>query len=140
MSEDITPINTGFYQHYKGGIYMVIASALSTETGETMHVYKNLLGQHFVRPHSSWVEPVVVGDDSTPRFIWLGQLMGEALASLEQFSKTDYSLLREIQDRVDAQAKVPVAGDACPECNELLFEHDSGDLHCRGCSFIHEVM
>ena len=46
------------YKHFKGNHYLVVGTALNTETEEQMVIYKALYGdgQTFVRPISSFTE------------------------------------------------------------------------------------
>lgn len=134
---DITPVNLGWYQHYKGGIYEVIASALNTETGETMHVYRDSVQDHFTRSHSSFTGIVTSGGSSVPRFRWLGKTETQALLTLHQFSKAAYELSRS--HKCSEGDERLIEGDACPACGSRLYSHRSGDLHCSGCKFIDEV-
>lgn len=63
-------IETGIYQHFKGGRYEVIAIAKHSETLEEMVVYKALYGDGgvWVRPASMWEETVVYGGKEVKRF------------------------------------------------------------------------
>ena len=59
-------IETGLYQHFKGNIYRVIATATHTETNESVVVY------HAVdNPDKIWVRPVSMWEEvvnGIPRF------------------------------------------------------------------------
>lgn len=48
------------YKHFKGNYYLVVGTALNTETEEQMIIYKALYedGQVFARPISSFTEKV----------------------------------------------------------------------------------
>ena len=48
------------YKHFKGNYYLVVGTALNTETEELMVIYKALYedGQVFARPISSFTEKV----------------------------------------------------------------------------------
>ena len=48
------------YKHFKGNYYLVVGTALNTETEEVMVIYKALYenGQVFARPISSFTEKV----------------------------------------------------------------------------------
>ena len=63
-------IETGIYQHFKGGRYEVIAIAKHSETLEEMVVYRALYGDGgvWVRPASMWEETVVYGGKEVKRF------------------------------------------------------------------------
>ena len=52
-------VETGYYKHFKGNIYQLIAVAKHSETGEEMVVYRGL----YDSPHgygAVWVRPVVM--------------------------------------------------------------------------------
>jgi hypothetical protein len=63
-------IAPGTYQHYKGGLYKVIAMALHSETLETMVIYEALYqaGLNWVRPAKMFLENVEINGQSIPRF------------------------------------------------------------------------
>jgi hypothetical protein len=68
-------IETGLYRHYKGGLYKVFGTARHSETLELLVVYealyKNDLGQLWVRPLSMFrerVQPGGPGSPHVPRF------------------------------------------------------------------------
>lgn len=63
---------TGTYQHYKGGKYLVLGIAKHSETLEDLVVYvtlyENDLSSMWVRPIEMFTENVVVDGKSAPRF------------------------------------------------------------------------
>lgn len=68
-------MKAGTYQHYKGNLYEVIATATHSETLEPMVVYKALYdtpdfgyGAIWVRPQSMFEEIVNYQGNSVPRF------------------------------------------------------------------------
>lgn len=63
-------IPSGKYRHYKGGEYEVIGIAIHSETHEQHVVYRPLYGESrfWVRPLVMFVENVIVGGRSVPRF------------------------------------------------------------------------
>ena len=63
-------IKTGKYRHFKGNLYQVLGTAIHTETGEEMVVYKALYGEGkvYVRPAAMWEEHVARDGYSGPRF------------------------------------------------------------------------
>ncbi len=70
MSQPITP---GRYRHYKGKDYQVLGCARHTETEEEFVVYRALYGEGglWVRPKAMFLESVVTGDATTPRFVFV---------------------------------------------------------------------
>jgi len=68
MSQTIQP---GRYRHYKGKDYQVLGCARHTETEEEFVVYRALYGEGglWVRPKAMFLESVVVGEATTPRFV-----------------------------------------------------------------------
>jgi hypothetical protein len=72
MKNEIVP---GRYQHYKGNIYIVLASATHSETLEKMIVYypeKDGKGKLWVRPEPMFHDQVPGPDGKmTPRFSFL---------------------------------------------------------------------
>ncbi|MFB3114541.1 MAG: DUF1653 domain-containing protein [Nitrospirales bacterium] len=70
MSQPITP---GRYRHYKGKDYQVLGCARHTETEEEFVVYRALYGEGglWVRPKAMFLESVVTGDATTPRFVFI---------------------------------------------------------------------
>ena len=67
-------IEEGYYQHYKGRVYLVVGIAHHSETLESMVVYKAMYESRFgsdalwVRPESMWAEEVEVDGRFVPRF------------------------------------------------------------------------
>lgn len=63
---------TGVYQHYKGGKYLVLGIAKHSETKEDLVVYvtlyENDMASMWVRPLTMFTESVVVDGESVPRF------------------------------------------------------------------------
>ncbi|MFB3071839.1 MAG: DUF1653 domain-containing protein [Nitrospirales bacterium] len=70
MSQTVTP---GRYRHYKGKDYQVLGCARHTETEEEFVVYRALYGEGglWVRPKAMFLESVVTGDATTPRFVFI---------------------------------------------------------------------
>jgi hypothetical protein len=67
-------IKPGIYEHYKGGLYEVIGTALHSETLEEMVVYKHVYGNDqglWVRPASMWNELVEKDGVTVGRFRWV---------------------------------------------------------------------
>ena len=67
----LTATPTGFYRHYKGGLYEVIDTARHSETLEPMTVYRALYGAHglWVRPAAMFSEEVLIDGVMQPRFV-----------------------------------------------------------------------
>ena len=60
------------YQHYKGGIYSIIARALREDTLEPVVVYhSNAKGVSWERTVANFTEPVEFGGRTVPRFTQL---------------------------------------------------------------------
>lgn len=70
----MSTVTPGRYRHYKGNFYEVMGSALHSETGEELVVYRALYGEHrlFVRPKRMFTELVVRDGHAQPRFVWAG--------------------------------------------------------------------
>ncbi len=68
---------TGTYQHYKGGKYLVLGVAKHSETKEDLVVYvtlyDNALSSLWVRPLAMFTENVLVDGKEVPRFRKLGE-------------------------------------------------------------------
>ena len=66
----LDPLPPGRYRHFKGGLYEVVGVARHSETDEELVVYRPLYGDGglWVRPLAMFLEPVDVGDVTTPRF------------------------------------------------------------------------
>ena len=63
----------GKYIHYKGGLYKVIGTAIHSETGEELVVYKSLSDNKlWVRPKRMFLEKVNLGDKQISRFKYIG--------------------------------------------------------------------
>ncbi|MBI2599807.1 DUF1653 domain-containing protein [Candidatus Daviesbacteria bacterium] len=76
MKKDIL---AGVYQHYKGGLYLVLGLARHTETNEKLVVYiplytnKSHTGPRIqVRPLKMFFEKVETRGKKQPRFTYLG--------------------------------------------------------------------
>lgn len=60
---------TGFYRHYKGGVYRIIATGKHTETEEEMVVYQPwtpLSNERWIRPLKMWDD--FMDETKTKRF------------------------------------------------------------------------
>ena len=78
MSDDIRP---GVYEHYKGGLYKYLTTAVHTESGEKFVIYQRLYDEQKVwaRPLYMWNELVTVTEQlgdynrtkQIPRFRWI---------------------------------------------------------------------
>lgn len=61
-------IQTGIYQHFKGGRYRVIGTAQHAETGELLVIYEPLYHcpmKYWARPLARFMEQVVHPDGSS---------------------------------------------------------------------------
>ena len=68
-------IQSGVYQHFKGKFYLVIGTAIHSETDEQMVVYQPLYGEQrwFVRPLAMFLEKVMKEGEEVQRFRWVGE-------------------------------------------------------------------
>lgn len=66
-------VKPGIYQHFKGGRYQVLGSAVHSENDEVMVVYFPLYGDQawFVRPLEMFLEQVEYEGKWVPRFEWV---------------------------------------------------------------------
>ncbi|MBP8925751.1 MAG: DUF1653 domain-containing protein [Pseudomonadales bacterium] len=60
----------GIYRHYKGKFYEVLGTAVHSESGEQLVVYRACYGKRglWVRPLAMFVESVEVNGSLQPRF------------------------------------------------------------------------
>jgi len=65
-------METGYYQHFKGGFYKVIGMATHTETNENLVLYVEV-GKDFIwaRPLTMFCEMVEHDGKKVRRFEWL---------------------------------------------------------------------
>lgn len=72
MNPDIRP---GRYRHFKGNEYEVLFTAVHSETGEPMVVYRALYGEGglWVRPASMWNETVERNGQTYQRFTFIDE-------------------------------------------------------------------
>jgi hypothetical protein len=72
---EMTDIRPGKYRHYKGKDYEVLGTATHSETGEKLVVYRPLYGEGalWVRPLDMFCESVRLGEESVPRFRYVGE-------------------------------------------------------------------
>jgi len=68
-------LKLGKYQHYKGGLYEVLGTAIQSDAEEEMVVYKALYGdsQLWVRPLSEFLEEVDIKGEKKPRFVLINE-------------------------------------------------------------------
>ena len=66
-------VKAGVYEHYKGNKYQVVDVATHSETEEKLVAYRPMYGDMslWVRPLAMFVESVVVGGKTVPRFKFL---------------------------------------------------------------------
>jgi hypothetical protein len=55
------------WRHFKGGRYSIVCTAEMEATGEFMVVYRGADGNHWVRPHAEWHDPMPPARQ--PRFV-----------------------------------------------------------------------
>ena len=70
LSEEAQALQSGIYQHYKGGRYKVHGVARQSETLEEMVMYEALYGEggFWVRPLKMFLETVETSEGAQPRF------------------------------------------------------------------------
>lgn len=72
----MTEIKAGIWEHYKGGLYLVLGIAAHSETDEQMVVYVSLSkrpGPRLrVRPLRMWEDTVLTEDGERQRYIYKG--------------------------------------------------------------------
>ena len=62
-------LKPGRYKHYRGGVYVVLLTAKSSDNDEPMVVYMNEVhGTYYVRSLREFTDNVVVDDIIQPRF------------------------------------------------------------------------
>lgn len=64
-------MESGLYKHYKGGLYYVFDTAIHSETGEEMVIYKGvtkLNDQLFIRPKTMFEDVVILDGEEVGRF------------------------------------------------------------------------
>ena len=67
-------IELGYYKHFKGNLYEVIATAKHSETLEELVIYKSLKDNSiWVRPISMWNETVEKDNKTFKRFEYIGK-------------------------------------------------------------------
>src|SRR5680860_77778 len=87
-------LQTGIYQHYKGGKYELLFIAEQTETEEAMVIYRSLKDQKiWARPLSNWQEEVEVDGENKTRFTFLESLEPEDWEHKYKLALADYQNL-----------------------------------------------
>jgi len=68
-------IESGYYRHYKGGLYQVLHTARHSESEEWLVVYRALYGDMgvWVRPLDMFLEKVEVDGKLVDRFAYSGK-------------------------------------------------------------------
>ncbi len=64
-------LQPGLYRHYKGRDYEVLGTAIHSETGEHLVVYRPCYGERglWVRPQSMFLGTVIIDGMPVPRFM-----------------------------------------------------------------------
>lgn len=78
--DDLSPlplIETGFYKHYKGGLYEVKAVARHSEDLSPYVVYQALYGEQglWIRPAAMFAETIQINGLIQKRFSYLGKTL-----------------------------------------------------------------
>lgn len=68
-----SPIQPGYYQHYKGRYYQVIDCARHSETEQWLVIYRALYGDFglWARPLDMFTENVEIAGELLPRFLFI---------------------------------------------------------------------
>jgi hypothetical protein len=74
-------IKPGYYQHFKGHVYLVLGVSKHTETEEELVIYYNL-EEIWARPLTMFTENVLHNGLTVPRFRFIGTDLSEAEAYL----------------------------------------------------------
>lgn len=75
QNQNNTHPKIGFYEHFKGGIYIVEGVAEHTETDELVVVYRSHEEQDkiYVRPLENFMQEIETPNGKLPRFSYIGQ-------------------------------------------------------------------
>ena len=79
-------MQTGIYQHFKGGLYIVMGVGKHSETEEELVIYRDESGRYWVRPIAMFQEDVDKDGYKGPRFKLLAEM---------QFGKVDIKSILE---------------------------------------------
>ncbi|MBN2884630.1 nucleotide exchange factor GrpE [Patescibacteria group bacterium] len=109
-------LQTGIYQHYKGGKYELLFTAKQTETKEVMVIYRSLKDQKiWTRTLSNWQEEVEVKGEKKARFTFLEAIEPEDFEYQYKLALADYQNLLK-QSAKDKESFVKFAlGDFLQE-------------------------
>ncbi|MCF7860172.1 nucleotide exchange factor GrpE [Patescibacteria group bacterium] len=97
-------LQTGIYQHYKGGKYELLFTAEQTETQEAMVIYRSLKDQKiWTRPASMWSEKVSIDGQEKLRFTFLKSIESEDWEHKYKLALADYQnlLKQSAKDKID---------------------------------------
>lgn len=75
------PLQSGYYQHYKGAYYQVIDCARHSETEQWLVIYRALYGDFglWARPLDMFTENVEIAGELLPRFLFISQNKPDAV-------------------------------------------------------------
>ncbi|MDD2681236.1 MAG: nucleotide exchange factor GrpE [Patescibacteria group bacterium] len=97
-------LQTGIYQHYKGGKYELLFVAEQTETKEAMVIYRSLKDNKvWVRPLSNWQEKIEQEGAARDRFIKIEEIEEKDFEHQYKLALADYQnlLKQSVKDKAD---------------------------------------
>lgn len=97
-------LQTGIYQHYKGGKYELLFIAKQTETKEAMVIYRSLKDQKvWSRPLSNWQEKIEKDGKEIDRFIRIEDVEEKDFEHQYKLALADYQnlLKQSVKDKSD---------------------------------------
>lgn len=95
--EQVTPLQPGLYQHYKGPLYRVLHLAQHSEEPQTLVIYQALYGEKglWARPLTMFTEMVEHDDQQIPRFKYCesqSAVLEVAILDVQDSKTTEFEL------------------------------------------------